>query len=245
MSKLNQIVAVERDVKSQAEAGLAATKKNLQKTQLLSGLSRVYTPVDDDDRESLPDESTRVQLTVQQILDEFVTDRSRLLDLTATKDFGNVKAKGTVTLNGKTLLADVPVPFLLFLEKELEELSRLLKTVPTLDASEEWELDKNTGQYKTKPEEKIRTKKVPRNHVIAEATPQHPAQVQVYTEDVKAGTWRNIKFSGAVPATQVAEWQDKVKELLVAIKYAREEANLTQVDDLKVANKFFDYIFKK
>ena len=46
----------------------------------------------------------------------------------------------------------------------------------------------------------LRTKKVPRNHVKAEATEKHPAQVEVYYEDVAVGYWTTVKFSGALPA---------------------------------------------
>lgn len=48
---------------------------------------------------------------------------------------------------------------------------------------------------------------VPRNHVKAEATDKHPAQVEVYHEDVPVGYWTTVKFSGALPARRVNELQ--------------------------------------
>jgi hypothetical protein len=35
--------------------------------------------------------------------------------------------------------------------------------------------------------------------VKAEATEKHPAQVEVYHEDVVVGQWKTVKFSGALP----------------------------------------------
>lgn len=69
----------------------------------------------------------------------------------------------------------------------------------------------------------VRTKKVPRNHVKAEATDKHPAQVDVYYEDVPVGYWTTVKFSGALPARRVNELLDRVEKLQQAVKFAREE----------------------
>ncbi len=90
----------------------------------------------------------------------------------------------------------------------------------------------------------LRTKKIPRNHVKAEATEHHPAQVEVYYEDVTIGYWRTIKFSGALPAQHVNEILERVERLQQAIKFAREEANNTETQEQKVGEKVFQYIFK-
>jgi hypothetical protein len=89
----------------------------------------------------------------------------------------------------------------------------------------------------------IKTKKIPRNHVKAEATEKHPAQVEVYYEDVVVGTWRTIKFSGALPASRVNELLNRVEKLQEAVKFAREEANNTDVTEQKVGAKVFQYLF--
>jgi hypothetical protein len=89
----------------------------------------------------------------------------------------------------------------------------------------------------------IKTKKIPRNHVKAEATEKHPAQVEVYYEDVVVGTWRTIKFSGALPASRVNELLNRVEKLQEAVKFAREEANNLEVTEPKVGAKVFQYLF--
>ena len=89
----------------------------------------------------------------------------------------------------------------------------------------------------------IRTKKVPRNHVKAEATEKHPAQVEVYYEDVPIGYWTTVKFSGALPARRVNELLERVEKLQQAVKFAREEANGTEVTDQRVGDAVFGYLF--
>jgi len=48
MAKLNQIIAVEKSIKSKSYAALTEAHHQLQKSALLSGLSRTYRPKDDE-----------------------------------------------------------------------------------------------------------------------------------------------------------------------------------------------------
>ncbi|GCE21057.1 hypothetical protein KDK_48570 [Dictyobacter kobayashii] len=89
----------------------------------------------------------------------------------------------------------------------------------------------------------IKTKKIPRNHVKAEATEKHPAQVEVYYEDVVVGNWRTIKFSGALPARRVNELLNRVDKLQEAVKFAREEANNHDITEQKVGSAILNYLF--
>jgi hypothetical protein len=77
---------------------------------------------------------------------------------------------------------------------------------------------------------------------MAEATPQHPAQVQMYMEDVPAGDWTTVKFSGALPAARVRVLLDRVTALQQAVKYAREEANTAEVTDREAGEAIFRYL---
>jgi hypothetical protein len=65
----------------------------------------------------------------------------------------------------------------------------------------------------------------------------------VYYEDVVVGHLRTVKFSGALPATRIKELLDRVDKLQQAVKFAREEANNTEVTDVKVGERVFDYLF--
>ncbi|MFD9543397.1 hypothetical protein [Streptomyces sp. NPDC060022] len=242
MAKLNQIIAVEKGVKSKSLQDITAAHHKVQKPVQLAGISRTYQPKDEEG-EQLPPESTRVQVKTEDVLREMSASLTRLFDVTATKDWANCSARADVTVDGRTVVREVPVSYLLFLEKQLTDLHTFVKKLPVLDASESWSLDPSTDWWKTDPVRTIRTKKVPRNHVKAEATEKHPAQVDVYYEDVPIGYWTTVKFSGSLPAKRVNELLERVEKLQHAVKFAREEANSAEVTDQRVGDAVFGYLF--
>jgi hypothetical protein len=122
-------------------------------------------------------------------------------------------------------------------------LHTFMAKLSTLDPAETWEYDQARDCWATASVQSAKTKKLPRNHVLTEATPQHPAQVQVYTEDVKVGTWTTVKLSGALPAKRVRELTARVEKLQEAVKMAREGANSTEdVIDKHVGEVVFEYL---
>lgn len=244
MARLNQIIAVEKGVKSKSFQELTEAHHVLQKPTMLAGISRTYRPKDEEG-EQFPPESTRVQIKAEEIIRRTTEILTELFDITATKDWANCKARADVVVEGQTLLKDVPVTYLLFLEKQLVDLHTFVKKLPVLDASETWTFDPSADCYSTEATQTTKTKKIPRNHVKAEATEHHPAQVEVYYEDVVVGNWRTIKFSGALPAQRVNELLERVERLQQAVKFAREEANNIEVEDEQVGAKLFEYLFKQ
>jgi hypothetical protein len=241
-TRLNQIIAVEKGVKSKSFSELTDAHHQLLKPSLLSGIARSYQPKDDEG-EHLPPESTKVQVRAEDVLRRTAATLTRLFDVTATKDWANCVAKADVTVDGTALLEAVPVTYLLFLEKQLTDLHTFIKKLPVLDAAESWVLDASSDSWKTEPVQTYRTRRVPRNHVKAEATEKHPAQVEVYYEDVTIGYWTTVKFSGALPAKRVNELLERVEKLQQAVKFAREEANGTQIADQRVGEAVFGYLF--
>jgi hypothetical protein len=242
MAKLNQIIAIEKNVKAKAHQELTDAYQQLQKASLLSGISRTYRPKDEEG-EQLPPESTKVQLKTDALIRKTVEAISELFDATATKEWANCEARADVTVDGAVLLEKVPVTYLLFLEKQLVDLHTFVKKLPVLDASEAWVFDSSADCWATEPVQTAKTKKIPRNHVKAEATEKHPAQVEVYYEDVVVGTWRTVKFSGALPAQRVNDLLARVEKLQQAVKFAREEANTCKVEEKKTARAVLGYLF--
>ncbi|MFD1931935.1 MULTISPECIES: hypothetical protein [Nonomuraea] len=242
MTKLNQILAVEKGVKAGSQRAVTDAYHVIQKAPLLSGLSRTYQPIDDEG-EQLPPESTRVQVKAEQVLADVAKAMIRLFDVTATKDWTNTVAKADVVVDGQALIEGAPVTYLLFLEKQLVDLHTFISKLPTLDPAETWTFDDNAETWRTEPVKTTRTKKVPRNHVLAEATDKHPAQVQVFTEDIVVGYWTKTAFSGALPARRVNELLARVQKLQDAVKFAREEANGAAVEDRQVGDAVFTYLF--
>lgn len=242
MPRLNQIIAVEKGIKSRSQKDLTEAHHALQKPALLAGIARTYRPKDEEG-EQLPPEATKVQMKAEEIIRRTADILVELFDVTATKDYTNCKARADVVVDGKPLLRDVPVTYLLFLEKQLVDLHTFIKKLPVLDASETWTFDASADCWATEPVQTVKTKKVPRNHVKAEATDKHPAQVEVYHEDVAVGHWKTVKFSGALPAKRVNELSDRVEKLQQAVKFAREEANNATVDEQKIGRAVLSYLF--
>jgi hypothetical protein len=240
--KLNQVVAIEKGAKTMGEASLTHAYHAAQKLGPWSGVTRVYQPKDDDG-DTLPPESTRVQFKGQDLLNNVRLNLGRLLDITATKDEGNTQARADVVVDGQLILSQLPVPTLLYLEKKLGDLQNsLLRSLPVVDPADEWTFDENQGVYRSEPVQTVRTKKVPRAFEKAKATDKHPAQVEVFTEDIAVGTWTTTKLSGAFTETRKAELLDKVRRLIQAVKEARELANVTEVRDVRIGEAVFDYL---
>lgn len=242
MPKLNQIIAIEKGIKNGAEKRVNKIDRAMARPELLQGISRTYQPKDDEG-EQLPPESKLVQMRVTEGLRQISEALTELFDITATKDWANQTAKANVVVDGKTIVEGAPVAYLLFLEKQLGQLLGTVRNLPKLDPGEKWEFDPNTDCYATAPLQTTRTKKVPKNHVKAEATEHHPAQVEVFYEDVTVGFWNIIKFSGALPATQINAMVKRIEALLKAVKFAREEANALEVETQKVGEKVFEFLF--
>ncbi|WP_437893700.1 DUF7873 family protein [Sorangium sp. So ce124] len=242
MPRLNQIIAIEKGVKARSHQRLTEAHHALQKPALLSGISRTYRSKDEEG-EQLPPEATRVQAKAEDIIRSTVDILSELFDVTATKDYANCKARADVVVDGKVLLTGAPVTYLLFLEKQLVDMNTFIKKLPVLDASESWTFDPSADSWATEPVQTARTKKIPRNHVKAEATDKHPAQVEVYHEDVVVGYWKTVKFSGALPARRINELLDRVEKLQKAVKFAREEAKPQAVEEQKVGAAVLGYLF--
>lgn len=243
MTKLNQVIAIEKGVRNDAVARITKIHQSLQKSPLLSGISRVYRPRDEEGVQ-LPPESTKLQLNAEEVLREAVDAFASLFKVTLEKDGTNTHAMADIVVDGDVLLNNVPVPYLLFLEKQLNDLHTLVAKLPTLDPAETWTFDENAGAWATNPTETTKTQKIPRNHVKAPATDKHPAQVDTYFEDVVVGYWKTVKFSGAVPATRVTDLLAKVNKVRQAVKFAREQANSVDVViNGSASRKILDYIF--
>lgn len=241
-TKLCQILAVEKGAKAKKEQVLTEAYHQAQKGELFKGIVKTYQPAAEDGDE-LPGEETKVQKTAQDLINAATGVLTDLFDITLAKDKANAEAKEDVVVAGQTILAQVPVTYLLFLEKQLVDVRTFVSKLPTLDPSEEWSRDPNVNAYASKPSRTVRTKKVFVPITLAPATDKHPAQIKESFEDQKAGIWTTIKFSGALPAATVAELLTRVEKLQRAVKFAREACNLHPVEQEPAGKKVFHFLF--
>lgn len=241
--RLNQVLAVEHGLKNRTEVELTGIYHTLQKGSLFDGMTRSYAPLHENG-DKLPTEHKKVQQSAQTMLKEATAKLSSLFDITATKDFANCSAKADLVVDNETVLKDVPVTFLLFLESQLIHVRTLFTHLPELDPAETWVRDDNDGLFKTTKLEKVRTQKVQRAIVLYDATEKHPAQTQLINEDVNVGKWEEQKISGAFPTAEKKKLLERVERLIAAVKRAREAANLTPAPNQEVGAKVFGWLFK-
>lgn len=242
MGKLNQLLAVVAGKKKRALEVMTQAYHAAQKPELFGGLTRKYTPVDEEG-ERFPSESKRVQQTVAGLLEVVEPALVDMWDTVASVDQTNRTAVGDVAVEGHVLLNGAPVTTLLFLEKALVDLATFIGKLPVLDPTESWEADTNSNLYVTSPTETVKTKKVPRAFVKAEATKEHPAQVDVFTEDIVVGYWQATKFCGGITAKCRDDMLGRVRRLQEAVAKAREQANNTDVQACKIGNPILRYVF--
>ncbi|HEY9644698.1 MAG TPA: hypothetical protein V6C57_29650 [Coleofasciculaceae cyanobacterium] len=240
--KLNQLIAVLQSVKQNSTKAKTEVYHLVQKPALFQGLSRTFQPREEDGFVH-PSETQKLTLKVDELLEKFNQACSEFWDLSATQDWANTKAKASIVVDGQTILPDVPVPYLLFLEKQLADVKTFIQSLPVLAIDKDWRHDAGRGCYVTEPKETVKTKKITEFVTVFEPTEHHPGQAKEVTKDVVEGTWSLVEFSGALPKDRIDELLKRVDKLSKAVVQAREEANSTTVDQQQVASSLFGYLF--
>lgn len=240
--KLNQLIAVLQSVKQNSTKAITEIYHLAQKPVLFQGLQRNYVARDAEGY-IYPSESQKVTTKATDLIEQFVQGVSEFYDLAYTQDTANAIAKADVKIDGTILLAEVPVPHLLFLEKQLADVKTFIQKLPVLAIDKDWKYDTARGFYATEPKETVKTKKITDFVVAYEATTEHPAQIKEVTKDVVEGTWSLVEFSSALPSDRVRELLKRVDKLLKAVVQAREEANSRTVTEVKSSEAIFSYLF--
>lgn len=243
MPKLNQINAIVTARKGDAEKQITELYKLIQKEQLFAGRERTYRPLDEVNGQKLPPESQRVQQRVSDLIRQAREKWTELWNLVYTQDTGNQHARADVVVDGKVLLANVPITTLLFLDKQVNDLETFVSKLPTPDPAEEWTHDPNSGLLRGKATESVRTSKEPTVIVKYPATTEHPAQTELFTKDLPVGTWSQILYSGCIPTDRKNTILARVRKLQDAIKVAREQANLFEVERQQAGDPLLGFVF--
>lgn len=242
MRYLNQVIATLAGEKTRCKDTITAIYHKLQKPGLLSGLSRRYRPKDEEG-EALPGEDQQVQYTVQEAIAAACAAMTRLADLTVTLDATNQAASGDIVVDGTVIVSGVPVQTLLFLESRfLVDLRTLIEKIPVLDPATTWTTGTD-GVSRSAEVQTVRTKKTPIRFEKAPATERHPAQVEILYEDVVAGYWTKVDFSGAIPQQTKTRYLQRIAELIDAVKAAREYANMSPAREATIGKQLCEHVF--
>lgn len=241
--RLNQLLAVEKQVKTVATAALTTAYHDAQRAALVDGFTRTYKPLEEGG-EVFPKEEKILQTRIGDVLKETTAHLNELFDLTARKDAANTIARASVEVDGKVLIADAPATYLLWLEKKLVDVRTFVAKLPKLSSEERWSFDDTQNCYVAEPSQTVKTKKLQIPTVVVPATEHHPAQVVMNVEDRTIGHWTMVKYSGALPATKVASYLERVDKLIAAVKQARTKANSVEVPSIEnTGAKVLGFIF--
>lgn len=242
MPKLHQIVAVLNGKKNKCLGEITELHKRCQNGDLFSGSSRTYEPNTDGD-EKLPDETKYPQMDAREIIIRCSKLWEDYLDTSLLVDNGSSQARANVVVNGATILANVPVLHLIFLDQQLNDIRKFVATLPVLDPNHDWEFDPDRDWNVTKPTKQNRNIKRKRVITKAEATDKFPAQADIVDVDEWVGVFTSTKFGTGIQGARKREYLDRVDQLIDAVKMAREEANQIEVEQRKEAKRLFDFIF--
>lgn len=242
MPKLNQIVAIVNGEKTKTQAFLTTVHRGWHKDRI-TGLNRTYQPINDDG-EKFPPEQKQVQLMVRSALGEVREKLGNFYNLVATQDYTNCTAKANVVVDGKTIIPEVPVTMLMFLDKQLTDLRTFISNIPTLPTDQIWKFDDGKNCYVTDVVQSVKTQKVPTNFVKFAPTQHQPGQAEIIHVDKTIGYWSTIHMSGAMPEKERDDMLARVEQLQDAVLMAREEANSMQVIEQKqIGKQVFDFVF--
>jgi hypothetical protein len=242
MAKLHQITAILKGVKSRTYSEVTGLHKDAMKPEPYSGVTKTYRKKDEDG-EDFSDPPKKVTLQAPEVLRKLARLETEMFDVAAQQEWANTLAKADVVVNGQTLLAQVPVTYLLFLEKQLTDVRTFVEKMPTLDENRDWSQDPNSGLYRTERVTSHKTKKVQRAIVKYDATKEHPAQTEMITEDVIIGWWDTVLLSGALPVPRKEVLLERIDGLLKAVKMSRETANDQETTEHLVGEVVFGYLF--
>jgi hypothetical protein len=241
---LGQTVAVERGARQRIEKARTAIYHTITKHQLFSGFDRTHEPYQDELQQ--PGEEQRVQENATELICSLRKLYTEVIDITATRDFGNMHAFADVAVDGEVLIERAPVHFLLWLENQLSDIYTNLRKFPAEDPKEEWRSGDSLppGMKRTATVDTPSTKMVPKHLLSTSESDRHPQQVlDKWQDHVRTGTWHKVSYTTALEPKLRDAMVDRVNSLRDAVKIAREKANQTGVEDIHIGAALVSYIF--
>lgn len=248
--KLCEAIAVLKGIKSQTYALLTDQDKMCQKEALFKGLTKSYEPLDESDPDRLDGETVLVQQSADEIIASMTEALARYFDACAAVETGNTKATADIVVEGETLLAGVPVTYLLFLEKQLNDLHTAVSRLPVLSPQFAWRRDAGRNCFVSDEVKKVRPKKTPR--VVMTTTSKTTAkdgsvteqeQGQIVHEDLPVGYWSTTHFSSALEPGRHKQMLTRINRLRDAVKQARERANSAAIERPQFGQPLLDWVF--
>lgn len=248
MTKLHELLAVEGDLRTQAESCRADLKNTFEKkTHHFTKKVVTFRP----STEGMPDKvesQLELQTTVYKELAWIGEKLAKVIDAGHQIDTANTTAAADVALeDGTILLKSVSSTSLLRLEHRVAEVRDLLHAIPTLDPAKGFAAAPNEGAgvFQARDDVKPRTEKKFDFVVMVQPTDKHPAQVKELMLDRPIGSVITQEWSTLITVADKGDMLDRVEALLRAIKKARAVANALEMDvkNNKIGDAVLGYVF--
>lgn len=246
--KLNEILSIENDLKSGYEKIMAESKVTFdKKADHFQAHHKTLKMIDQsrEHEEAAQEQHKELVTTVGEKLDHSWKYIAKYFDGLLVKEATNQMAVADLVVDGQVLAEQVPATFLLGMEERLKKVRELYDAIPTLQPGITWKEDptQRKGVYRAEfPEKTLRTEQTIKSKVLYEATKEHPAQIDKWTEQVPIGTYTTERWSGMLSPAEKAKLISRIDELLAAVKKARQRANQTEIVKRDIAKKFYEYI---
>lgn len=237
MTKLHELLAIEKGIKSRNSKTVTELHKKHKSSASYTGFYRKYEPLLEDEPQLNP-ETKRVQGNAREELSQGLNAFEETAKCTFSKEQTNTVACADIVIDGVVVQTDVPVVVLVQIEKQLDDVKTFVENIPTLPFGEDWNYNKDQEVYESEETRKGRTRKVNKHKVLYEATKEHPAQIQQWSEDILCGEFLTRNFSTAIPPAMQREMLKRVVTAQDAVKAARQRANEAEVIERDFANLF-------
>ena len=247
MTKLHEILAVESSLEKAANGLIKESKHTFGKEGLFTGMVKKLVMFREEDKNSETSEYQELTTTVDENLDYLVKPISDWLDVTFQKDVTNQSAYADIVIGDIIICKQVPVSFLLSLEKKLNSLRELYLQIPTLVPGIKWVEDTQNrpGVFRAEHDNiQLKTRKDPEYRTVYEATEHHPAQVEKVDRVLDVGRYITTTYSGRMTPLEKATRISKIDNLMSAVKRARMRANNIDIYDVEIGEAIFNYINK-
>jgi len=251
MGKMHELLAVEQDLEDVFKKVLKEAKTTFSKHQnLFTGMVRTLEMFDDEENNKVGGikEKQERETTVNEKLNYIATPIENYIDCLLQKDLTNKQACADIDVNGVILGQDIPATFLLTMEKRLKFIRDVFESIPTLEKGVKWEDSSSEGKgvYETKePKVTEKTQKFKNSIIVAQATKEHRAQVEVWDDTRVVGKYLDTYTSGKITSGRKSIYLNKIDNLIQAVKQARMRANSTEVVKDKIGSVFMDYILSE
>ena len=241
MKKLHELLSIEPDLRNEAQKISGEVRETLADPKRVHGMIRTFRPIVEDE-DPLPDERVEMLTTVRNELIRYNVSMAKFIDSAVSKEVTNTVASATLQLGESKF--ELPATALLNLENRLAEIRKVYAAIPTLDPAEVWNYDETLEVYVAEVRMAYKTRKVPKTHVSYEATKEHPAQIELYHEDIRVGEREQIMHSGALTLARKRVLLGRIDDMLKAVKQARQRANDIEVKEIEIADLIFGVINK-